>query len=215
MFPQLIAGRLIALLSLVLLVLGPAMIGCAGRVSLASDPGAAPADFTIDLTVLSDEEFSRRIGAEFHPGRYVVLPDGTLHAHIGPVERRAGEIPALVRTLDHRQVNALWQLVQELGFTDPSQEDAAGNLDLIETQPNQVTYLASIVAEGTRLNYGRAVSATEATDLRFSRLTRVLAGLAWVSDEPPAESARRIPRRYDFGPDPYARYRQSTGGDES
>lgn len=194
---------------LILSLLSAALLGaCAGPQQITTAPGAAPADFTVDLTILADETISRRIGAEFHPARYVVLPDGTLHAHIGPVERRAGEIPELVRTLNRQQVNALWQLIEELGFSDPAQVDAAGNLDLVETQPNQITYLTSIVADGDRLNFGRAMSGTEPGDLRYTRLARTLAALAWVPDEPPAESARRIPRRYDFGPDPYARYRQ-------
>ena len=37
-------------------------------------------------------------------------------------------------------------------------------------------------------------------------LVRHLAGLAWATDLP-QKRIRTIPRRYDFGPDPYARYR--------
>ena len=42
------------------------------------------------------------------------------------------------------------------------------------------------------------------TDGALDRLVERLAGLAWAADTPAAGAP---PHRYDFGPDPYERYR--------
>lgn len=172
----------------------------------------APADFSIDFTVLAGDEGQVRHGAEHRAARYVVLPDGTLHARVEAAESRADGVPRYVRTLHRAETDALWRLTRDLGLTDPVNVDAVGNLDLYESQAGQTAYLVAVVSEGRRLNFGRAFSGEDVLDDRLVRLARTLAGLAWVRDEPDVEATRRIPRRYDFGPDPYARYRMNTGG---
>ena len=44
---------------------------------------------------------------------------------------------------------------------------------------------------------------------RMRAALRAIAALAWASDVPPDDTIR-FPERYDFGPDPWARYRTSS-----
>ena len=43
-------------------------------------------------------------------------------------------------------------------------------------------------------------------DPRMRAALRSIAAIAWASDEPPDDTIR-FPERYDFGPDPWSRYR--------
>ena len=47
----------------------------------------------------------------------------------------------------------------------------------------------------------------EGQDPRIQSALRAIAALAWASDVPPDDTIR-FPERYDFGPDPWARFRE-------
>jgi len=181
------------------------MTGCA-----ASKPAPSvrpPDDLTIDLVIVSGFDKAQQEQAPAHErtGRFVVLPGGDLLASTAPGEDPA-EFPPFRRTLTLAEVEALWRVAQENDLTASSTTALVGNLDTVETYLGEIRYNLAIRADGERHAhiFGGGNSAVR-------NLARSLAALSWMSDDPP--SARVLaPRRYDFGPDPYAPYRSTDQG---
>lgn len=95
-----------------ILVAHAILSGCAGqRATLGS---GRPADFMLDLTVMSSaEELADQRWAR--PARYIVEPGGTLRASVG--EGVGPEIfPPRLRTLDPAEMDRLWRLTVESGL---------------------------------------------------------------------------------------------------
>ena len=68
-------------------------------------------------------------------------------------------------------------------------------------------YLLALTGQGERWGYQRTTDINRPANSAIGSLARHMAQLAWISDVPPQQSPI-IPRRYDFGDDPYQRYRQ-------
>lgn len=200
--------RWIALLALSILLIG----GCAHKKPVSADPlGAAPTDFSIELTVLTGPSSPPSSDAHLRQSRYVLFADGSLHQG-DDLERVHGAdwLPPLTRILTRRQMAEIWSLCQQLGFVlDPAVTSGAINFKLVQPSPDGVTYLAGFSGWGERWTFDRPCS-SERPDPAMVQLTRALARLAWATDLPPT-SASIMPKRYDFGPDPYARYRTAGG----
>ena len=200
------------ILSMTLAALGLFMVmalssGCASRVSI-EDPVAerhAPPDFHLDiLTVVSG---ATGPDAPFHarPGRFVLTPDGALHGHWGDEVTLRG-MPPVIRMLSRAEIDALWQHAGHNGFLSTEASDPIGNLEMVRPPDGQITQLVSVTMDGRVLNFARTWIVDDEPDPEMTRLIRAIGHLAWGSDlermRPP-----RLPRRYDFGADPYARYR--------
>jgi hypothetical protein len=206
-----------------------AIAGCAGpnRVDPA-DVAALPDDFTLDVSVAAGRKVGTQHGAHLQPMRYVVTPDGALRS--GDASISAGSsvdsLPGVIRMLNRQQMESLWALVREAGLADPSRREPPTNLALFAAPDDQTIYLAQIQASEVNwsvrgpapitlaaADHSTADHSTEPTesiasvDPTLTALVKRLAALAWVSDEP-AGAQRPPPVRYDFGPDPYARYRE-------
>jgi hypothetical protein len=201
--------RWIALLPLLALVgFG---FGCSQLQRSSADPlGAAPTDFALELTILTGPLVTTSDQAHLRQSRYVLFADGSLYQG-DDVDRshRADWLPPLTRFLSRRQVAEVWSLAQQLGFTSPKSSPSAVNFKLAVPPADGVTYLATFTGWGERWSLVRSGAAGEA-DPAMAQLTRELARLAWSSDVLPAAAAV-MPVRYDFGPDPYARFRQPGG----
>ena len=91
-------------------------------------------------------------------------------------------------------------------MTDPADGREPINADLIEPPRDGIAYVINIVGGDDRWMFLRAVSGEQQPDPACVSLVRRLALLAWATDLP-EDRITVIPRRYDFGPDPYARYR--------
>lgn len=187
---------------------------------------AVPPDLTIDVSVLvgpttvpggaaavatSDAATANRIdeGAQRRHGRYILFPDGTLHADVGH-SLRPDVRPGTTRQLTTEQVERVWTLARQLGLADPDNGQLPGNDALIVAAPDQVVQVVNFLADGRAWRFVRRSAPDGALDPATSPFVRELAALAWVSDEP---SVARRPAvvRYDFGPDPYAMYREPQG----
>ena len=79
------------------------------------------------------------------------------------------------------------------------------NVHLVEPSPEEVRYLVVLTAFGERWAFQRSSPVGTPPDAAIASLVERLALLVWEDVRPPAPI---IPRRHDFGPDPYARYRR-------
>lgn len=184
----------------------------AGPDRVMPDPFAAvPDDFTLDITVVrgpalsADDPAPRAPAPVFaRPGHWVLLADGSLH-WAGGQDPAAQGLPPRRRVLDLPEVARLWLLAGQLGLADPAGAMAPVNPRLLEVRPGQVAYLAILTGRGRRWAYERRVDAGQPADEVMARFIGRLAELAWI--EPPVR-LDRDETGYDFGPDPYARYRR-------
>ena len=195
--------------------------GCQQYRRVSTDPlGAAPTDFSLEVTVLTPPPppvtttapaSQLASAAHLRQSRYVLFADGSLYQGDDAEHSKGADwLPPLTRVLTRRQVAEVWELSQQLGFTDPANANGATNFKLVPPPDDgHVTYLATFRGWGRRWTFTRA-SAEAQPDAAMTQLVRDLAQLAWSSDLPPT-AGYIMPKRYDFGSDPYARYRQSGG----
>ncbi len=181
--------------------------GCTTAPEYAVDPlSGAPADFTIDLTILRITDGEQTLPVHLRPSRFVLFPDGSLHFGLDE-DRSVDWLPLPRRALSRAQVAGLWSDVQQLGFADQAQADPLTNWNHLEPQADHVVYLLALTGHGKRWGFQRTIDVDGSPDSAIGALARRLAHLAWASDLPPTQSPI-IPRRYDFGDDPYQRYRE-------
>lgn len=190
-----------ALASLPLLLL----LSCSAAPPRTDVADVAPGDLTIEATVLVGRDVDDIDRAERRPGRYVLFPDGGLHADVGR-SIDAEVRPGLTRQLERQQLAALWLVARETGLANPENGEPPGNDALIAAAPGEIVHVVTLVADDRRWRFVRMGAATGAMDPATSRFIRELAGLAWVPDETPMR-LRPAVVRYDFGPDPYAMFR--------
>jgi hypothetical protein len=181
----------------------------------------------IDATVLVGEDLGRRIRrdpgdwpVQFRPARAIILPDGVLRADVG-ADLRVDDRPGVARHLYRSQLEDLWRGLDELGFGDPTVGDYDGNLGRLVPGDDEVIQILALQRGGRdwaivrRFEVPPDLTPAEAADLEDARMRsaiRRLAALAWAFDDPPDDSID-FPERYDFGPDPWARYRDPVKGD--
>ena len=187
----------------ILILLG----GCTAAPEYAVDPlSGAPADFTIDLTILRITDDEQTLPVHLRPSRFVLFPDGSLHFGLD-VDRGVDWLPMQLRALSRAQVAGLWADLLQLGFADQDQSDPLTNWKFLEPHADQIVYLLALTGHGERWGFQRKLDVDGPPDSAIGSLARHMAHLAWASDLPPQRSPI-IPRRYDFGDDPYQRYRQ-------
>ncbi len=174
-----------------------------GVATSQDDPLHVPADFSLDLTVWVDAA-TPGADTQVRPGRFILFCDGSLHWS-GRVEDPEDEMPPLRRILRRADMAALWTLIRQLGMDDATKATPAVNIRLVEPPPGEVLYLAALTADGRRWVFQRNASARDQPDPAMTSLAERLSELAWADlvDVVPV-----TPRRYEFGADPYARYRR-------
>jgi hypothetical protein len=186
------------------------LTGCAGDAPApapADTPALedrAPADFTVDVTVLVGRGAPDALLVEGQQAKYVVLPDGTLHADAGPFIDSSTR-PGRSRILYGDQLQSLWGLLVQTGFTRIADANGPPNPDLLTVPPKQRLAILTFRAGGRTWTFVRRTQGDEALDPAAARIIRTLAALAWIPDRRESDLA---PERYDYGPDPYAVYRE-------
>tara|TARA_Y100000589_G_scaffold76440_5_gene70206 strand:+ start:84 stop:689 length:606 start_codon:yes stop_codon:yes gene_type:complete len=200
--------RSCVLFSLVLLLAGGcASSGGAGAPARIDPYSGVPDDFSLDVTILAAQDGER---AHLRSARYVLFPDGTL-LHDAVPGRGPNTLPGFTRRLSSSQMSTLWSDIRQLGLGTPDGSDDVNNFRRVRRPKEGHVYLVAVTADGDYWNYTRAVAEGDQLDPALKTLLRELAGLAWAEDDRQRE-ARTTPVRYDFGPDPYERFR--VGGDE-
>jgi hypothetical protein len=139
----------------------------------------------------------------------VLLADGSLHYGADP-NRGTDWLPPWSQRLSREQVAELWDLTRQLGFDDPAASDDIGNIDQVTCGPDEIVHIVALTGNEQRWLYVRQTPGNQEPDAATTALIRRMAALAWASDGQIAE-AIMLPTRYDFGPDPYARYRTKPG----
>ncbi len=184
------------------------LAGCAAPPPAGVDPlGAAPADFSLSLTVLSDQPVADQ-AVHLRQGRYVLFPDGSLHHEMDPDRAHGADwLPPMTRILSRGEVARVWSLAQQIGFADPDAGLPPVNFRLVDPPADEVVYLAGFRAWDRRWHFVRRAAHDDPPDAAMVQLVRHMADLAWAGDVPPAE-VQVAPKRYDFGDDPYAPYRK-------
>lgn len=195
-----------------LLVLLTMLLGCESppAAEIEPDPFAvAPMDFSLDVVIMAGEAAAGRVEAHVRASHYVLFPDGSLHYGTADLRSRDGGaegMPPFVRRLDRRQVAAVWSEAQQIGFADPGNGTEPSNFSLIEPEGDEIVHLLRFTGGGDGWEFVRR-SSVEAPDAAAAQLVRTLARLAWATEAFEGETISP-PRRYDFGPDPYAAYRR-------
>lgn len=177
--------------------------------ALRDEPlGATPQDFELDVTVLEGRGMPESLRVEDRTARYVVLPDGALHAEDGPYVNQASR-PGRARWLYQQQVSDLWDMCRQTGFADASLANGPANPDMLRVARGERLTIIALRANGTRWSFVRRTLAGQDSDPAAARIVRTLAALAWIPDLTAQDLA---PDRYDYGPDPYAVYRAVRDG---
>ena len=182
------------------LALALILAGCTDIRETRVDSAAPPADFAVDVTILTGSGVKDLAMAHARQGKFTLLADGSLHADYGDsldFETR----PALTRWLYEQQVDGVWQLAQREGWLDPSASNPDNWPGSVSAGVDEVVYLLWFHADGTDWWFVRRSKASEIPDPHAVALVRGLAELAWATDRSPD---RHLPHRYDFGPNPYA-----------
>ncbi|MBL9141729.1 MAG: hypothetical protein JNK53_07665 [Phycisphaerae bacterium] len=172
--------------------------------ALQDEPlGATPRDFELDVTVLIGRSVPESLRVEDRTARYVLLPDGALHAETGPLLTQASR-PGRARWLYQQQVSELWEVCNQTEFTNLSLANGPANPDMLTVERDERLLILNFKANGVRWCFVRRTPADQPVDPGAARLVRTLAALAWIPDYTARDLA---PERYDYGPDPYAVYR--------
>ncbi|UCD75746.1 MAG: hypothetical protein JSV91_02290 [Phycisphaerales bacterium] len=165
----------------------------------------APPDFSLEAVVLVGKDVEKRTETHLAPARFVLFADGSLHYAPENADRAAGGM-GYRRTLNRRQVAGLWSQLQQLGLADPARGDEIVNFNLVTPPAEEIAYLLAVTGGGDRWVFIRSRTEGDPADAAITAVICHLADLAWVSDLREENIPRRA-KRYDLGPDPYARYR--------
>jgi len=188
-----------------------ALVGCAASSTNQSsiehdrDVFATPADLTVDVTVLVGRGVPVVERVEQRTGRYIIFPDGSMHADIGP-SLRADVRPGLTRRLRDDEARLVWAMLVDSGLADPERFDPPTNDAVLMPSRGIIAHLVTIEANGRRWQAIRALAPDAIAEADTTPLVRTLAGLAWESDTLP-ESLLPGGIRYEFGDDPHQAYR--------
>ena len=204
---------------LLLVLVASGMPGCA---SGGRPRGMPPEDGIIAAAVVVGSslahEMERDPGAwpvEVRPSRAIILPDGTLRAEVGS-SLGIDDRPGRTRHLREVQLERLWTRFAELGLGSPDAGNFTGNPKLLVPGPEEVVQVLEFRRDGrdwmivdrfTVPEDDQDDDRLEGQDPRIQSALRAIAALAWASDVPPDDTIR-FPERYDFGPDPWARFRE-------
>ena len=168
-----------------------------------SDPlMGVPRDFQLDVQVLVGDKVDDRDRLERRAVHMVVLPDGALHAAVGD-EVIPGARPGLARVLYRDQVADLWALLQQGAFIG-SGDPVIGPVR--KPGAMEIVYIVEYTVNNTRRRIVQRQLSKDARGNATTVLVRSMGAMAWLRDRPIRDSTV-MPIRYDFGPDPWARYR--------
>jgi len=165
-------------------------------------------EFSIEVIVRAgDGRTELHAGVENRPGHYVLLADGSLHA--GSLGRWMPPRRRVLMKDELAIVHSALRVIDEASQrTHPRRVER-------ETPADRVLSIAvDVRTRDEAWMVSRTYGPGDAVDREMAGLVRRLAALSWMPDVEP-EGQPLAPRRYDLGPDPYARYRPAARGEGS
>lgn len=204
-------------------LLGMLMAGCR---TTPQDRSMPPDDGVIGAAVLVGPSLGHRIQrdpaawpVEVRPSRAVILADGSLRADVGP-SLGVGDRPGVTRHLRRQQLLSLWNGFDDLGLAGEDAGNFDRNPELLVPGPDEVIQILEfrrhdrdwiiverfVIPEDAQAGTTGSSGSLSGQDPRMRAALRSIAAIAWASDAPPDDTIR-FPERYDFGPDPWSRYR--------
>ena len=166
--------------------------------------GRFPSDFAIDVTVLLGPGAPELLAVQDRQAKYILLPDGSLHADASPFVGM-GTRPGRTRWLYEDQVQFLWSLCGQVGFLDAAAANGPPNPDMLRAGRDERMAVITLRAGRRTWTFVRRSTDNQPLDPAAARVVRALAVLAWIPD---FRADDVVPERYDYGPDPYAAYRE-------
>lgn len=191
-----------------LIVVAAATVACLSACTTAPfvpDAERVPEEFSINATVLRGAAVAPVPRVEQRPGRWVLLPDGSLRAS-STAQPDHGSRPGVVRHLQESEIAELWSLAVRLGIGDPAAGDPVGDARAITAGPTELVQIIEFHGGGKSWGFVARGPAADGGDKVLGTFLRALAERSWMEDRP-AELDPAAAIRYDMGPDPYARYR--------
>ncbi|MEY3023816.1 MAG: hypothetical protein RJA16_642 [Planctomycetota bacterium] len=187
--------------------LGAGLVACSSQ-PFRPDASTVPPALSINATVLRGEAAPPVLKVEERNGRWMLLPDGSLRAEAPATAERTdhGKRPGVVRSLRVSEIEEIWSLAARLGLADPVAGDPVGNPRMLTAGPAELIQVVEFHAAGESWAFIARGPAEAGGDRVLGDFIRALADRSWMADEPP-ELLPAAAIRYDFGPDPYERYR--------
>lgn len=176
--------------------------GCAAKPAHQTSVATVPADLSIEVTVARGDGLAPAQTLQTRTLDIILLADGSLHAATGEAAVAVGR-PGRVRQLTRDQVAELWAL---LGRLDLHNAGEAPDGFVAPPAHAELLRVLSIQANGKRHRTIERLTDATPDPAATTQLIRWLGALAWLRDEPIVQRPQ-APLRYDFGPDPWARYR--------
>ncbi|MDA0214457.1 MAG: hypothetical protein O2875_03750 [Planctomycetota bacterium] len=174
-------------------------LGCTDVRTMRVDSPKTPEDFSVDVTILTGIAAKDLPQAHLRQGKFTVLADGSLCSDYGDSLNFLTR-PAPTRWLYRNQVDELWKLAADEGWLETS----ASSIDVwpgsLRPAKNEIVYIIFFHADGVDWWFVRRFQTSDIPDPKAVAFIRSLCALAWSSDRSPD---RNLPRRYDFGPNPY------------
>ncbi len=174
-------------------------LGCTDVRTLVVTAPKPPADFSVDVTILTGSAAKDLDQIHRRQGKLTVLADGSLHSDFGNSLGFTTR-PLPTRWLYQQQLDGLWRLAGDEGWLNPAQSSADVWPGSIRPLQDEIVYILFFHAEGNDWWFVRRTKVADAQDPHAVVLVRSLCDLAWGSDR---SADRHLPHRYDFGPNPY------------
>ena len=192
-------ARSITRTTITLAVMIGALSGCTDIRTTSIDLATCPSDFSVDVTILTGSGAKDLPQAHTRQGKLTLLADGSLHSDSGD-SLSFSTRSAVTRWLSQGQIDEVWTLAAKLGWLDPS----TASIDLwpgtVRPTQDEIVYILFFHGDGTDWWFTRRCKVTEVPDSRAVEFVRTMCNLAWETDR---GADRDLPRRYDFGPNPY------------
>lgn len=163
-----------------LVVVGQLLGGCAAGPGTDLMADALPDDFSLGVTVYSPQRepaLAAALPRPMRPARYIVEPDWTLHAAIGPGSTPR-TYPPQTRQLTQQQVEQLWQRARQAGLVVGSQDGRIPSADGYDPPADRTVAVVTITHSGTLET--RAIELDEPGARAAAVFIDRLAEQAWV-----------------------------------
>src|SRR5262245_9284621 len=171
----------------VIMILAATLLGCASNSPPPPPvepplPDDRPDDFVLAATVYSPQTMREaRIPRSLRPARYIVEPDGSLRAAVGP-GADATTYPGRTRQLTPAQFDTLWRSVRTSGLLDPDNPARENDPEVLTRSSDRTTALIYVGFNDRRITLRVLLDRAGPGAVETEKLIDRLAEWAWIKD---------------------------------